>query len=117
MAAAKKKRRDTIVELTRQQRHVSVEVLADQLGVSAQTIRRDINKLCELNILRRRHGGAELFERQLAKEGKAPRTAALPFPRLAFLAHFIMSLGIGIAIGGFTVFMVFLIVNKLLHLI
>ena len=65
MATAKKKRRDTIVELTRQQRHVSVEVLADQLGVSAQTIRRDINKLCELNILRRRHGGAELFERQL----------------------------------------------------
>jgi DeoR family glycerol-3-phosphate regulon repressor len=65
MAAAKKNRREVIVELTRQHRHVSVEVLAGQLGVSAQTIRRDINKLCEQNILRRRHGGAELFERQL----------------------------------------------------
>lgn len=59
----------------------------------------------------------ELFERQLAKAGKTPRTATLPFPRLAFLAHLIMCMGIGIAIGGFTVFMVFLVVNKLLHLI
>lgn len=59
----------------------------------------------------------ELFEHELAKAGKAPRAARLPFPLLATVAHLIVCVGIGSAIGGFAVFMIFLIVNKLLHLI
>ncbi|MEM7168587.1 MAG: DeoR/GlpR family DNA-binding transcription regulator [Pseudomonadota bacterium] len=58
-------RREKIVELTRQRNLVTVEGLSRELVVSAQTVRRDINSLCRANLLRRRHGGAELFERPL----------------------------------------------------
>ena len=44
---------------------VSVDALADALGVSTQTIRRDIDKLCEGDTLRRRHGRVELEEKYL----------------------------------------------------
>ena len=53
------------MQLTRQMKIVSVELLAEKLAVSGQTIRRDINHLGDDNQLRRRHGGAELFEQQL----------------------------------------------------
>lgn len=39
---------------------VSVGALAERLGVSMQTIRRDIDKLCEGDALSRRHGRIEL---------------------------------------------------------
>lgn len=65
MTLRKKQRREQIVTLTRQHKSVSVDELADTMDVSTQTIRRDINHLCKLNVLRRRHGGAELFEQQL----------------------------------------------------
>lgn len=55
-------RRQKIVELSFQQKSVVVDDLAEALGVSAQTVRRDINHLCDINLLRRRHGGAEVFE-------------------------------------------------------
>jgi DeoR family glycerol-3-phosphate regulon repressor len=38
---------------------VTVEALAASHGVSTQTIRKDVNALCEANQLRRRHGGVE----------------------------------------------------------
>lgn len=41
-----------------------VEDLAEAFGVSAHTIRRDINTLCEEAKLRRLHGGAEYMEGQ-----------------------------------------------------
>lgn len=59
----------------------------------------------------------EAFELELAKAGKTPRTARLPFPMLAWLVHLLLCVGMGCAIGAFTVFMVFLVVNKLLHLV
>lgn len=62
MSQKKRNRRQKIVELTLQQKTVSVDDLAETLGVSAQTVRRDINHLCDINLLRRRHGGAEVFE-------------------------------------------------------
>ncbi|MEI8610204.1 DeoR/GlpR family DNA-binding transcription regulator [Enterovibrio sp. Hal110] len=65
MKSKTKARRDQIIELTQDRGNVSVEVLTETLGVSAQTIRRDINQLCSDNLLRRRHGGVERFERQL----------------------------------------------------
>lgn len=55
-------RQNRIVERTRLRSAVSIEELAAEFGVSMQTIRRDINALCDANILRRRHGGAELME-------------------------------------------------------
>ena len=62
MSQKKNTRRQTIVELTLQQKYVAVDDLAQALGVSAQTVRRDINHLCDMNVLRRKHGGAAVFE-------------------------------------------------------
>ncbi|MCG8508129.1 MAG: DeoR/GlpR family DNA-binding transcription regulator [Rhodospirillales bacterium] len=53
-------RRDAIFELVRRRGFVSIEALAVQFGVTSQTIRRDINSLCESNLLVRHHGGAGL---------------------------------------------------------
>lgn len=58
-------RKDQIMELTLERGIVSVGDLAEKLGVSAQTVRRDINQLCRDNLLRRRHGGVERFEKPL----------------------------------------------------
>jgi len=66
-------RQQRIVEMTRRDNLVSVDGLARQFGVSTQTIRRDLNLLCNANILRRRHGGAELLD--------APRNAAYELRR------------------------------------
>ena len=55
-------RRSQILDAARRHRRVSVETLATDLGVSAHTIRRDINALCEEAKLRRLHGGAEYIE-------------------------------------------------------
>jgi DeoR family transcriptional regulator, glycerol-3-phosphate regulon repressor len=60
-------RQQRIVEMTRRDCLVSIDDLAREFGVTPQTIRRDINLLCDANILRRRHGGAEMFD--------APRNA------------------------------------------
>jgi len=58
-------RKDQIMELTLERGIVSVGDLAENLGVSTQTVRRDINQLCRDNLLRRRHGGVERFEKPL----------------------------------------------------
>lgn len=55
-------RRNSIMELARSRGRVMVDDLAEELGVSAHTIRRDINQLCEQSKLRRLHGGAEFIE-------------------------------------------------------
>ncbi|KPP84526.1 MAG: DeoR family transcriptional regulator, glycerol-3-phosphate regulon repressor [Rhodobacteraceae bacterium HLUCCO07] len=39
--------------------HVSIERLAEIYGVSPQTVRRDVNAMCEAGVLRRVHGGVE----------------------------------------------------------
>ncbi len=83
-------RQNQIVERVRERGFVTVEGLAVEFHVSPQTIRRDINALCNLNVLRRRHGGAELLEATVnldygtrevqnarAKEAIARRAAAL----------------------------------------
>ena len=55
-------RRVQILEAARDQGCVMVESLAAELSVSAHTIRRDINALCEEGKLRRIHGGAEFVD-------------------------------------------------------
>jgi DeoR family glycerol-3-phosphate regulon repressor len=53
-------RRQEIIELARRQAFVSIDALAQHFHVTPQTIRRDINELCEQGGLQRVHGGAAL---------------------------------------------------------
>lgn len=53
-------RQHSIIEWVHEQEHVEVEDIAKRFGVTTQTIRRDINKLCEQGLLRRRYGGVSL---------------------------------------------------------
>jgi DeoR family transcriptional regulator, glycerol-3-phosphate regulon repressor len=62
MSKKKQKRRERISEIVLERGAVSVEALAEFLDVSTQTIRRDIDQLCEGDMLRRRHGRVELAE-------------------------------------------------------
>jgi DeoR family glycerol-3-phosphate regulon repressor len=49
-----------ILDLARQQNRVTVEHLASHFAVSLQTIRKDLNQLCDQRLLTRVHGGATL---------------------------------------------------------
>lgn len=49
-----------IIELATQNGFLSTDELSKTFKVTAQTIRRDINELCEKGLLRRYHGGAGL---------------------------------------------------------
>ncbi|MCH8035888.1 MAG: DeoR family transcriptional regulator [Proteobacteria bacterium] len=53
-------RRERILELARRHGFVAIENLARRFAVTTQTIRRDVNQLCEQALLRRYHGGAGL---------------------------------------------------------
>ena len=53
-------RHETIIQLVKDNGFMPIEELANRLNVTPQTIRRDINYLCEENILRRYHGGAAM---------------------------------------------------------
>jgi DeoR family glycerol-3-phosphate regulon repressor len=53
-------RQREILELARRRGFVAIEELAQAFRVTTQTIRRDINQLCGLQLLRRYHGGAGL---------------------------------------------------------
>lgn len=53
-------RQQEILLLVQQQGFVSVETLARNFKVTPQTIRRDINTLCDKQLLTRYHGGAGL---------------------------------------------------------
>ena len=51
-------RQQEIIDLARETGRVSVGELAARFGVSSQTIRKDLNDLCEQRLLDRVHGGA-----------------------------------------------------------
>ena len=53
-------RQQEILNLVQQQGFVSIDTLAQNFNVTPQTIRRDINALCEQQLLTRYHGGAGL---------------------------------------------------------
>ena len=73
-------RQQEIVQLAREQGRVDVESLASRFDVTPQTIRKDLNDLCERGLLQRYHGGAVVASgvanfgyearRQLATEEK-----------------------------------------------
>ena len=52
-------RQAKIADLVRENGFLSVETLSDRFDVSTQTIRRDLNILCNYGLARRRHGGIE----------------------------------------------------------
>jgi DeoR family glycerol-3-phosphate regulon repressor len=53
-------RQTHIVQRAQAEGFVSIEGLAKAFDVTPQTIRRDINTLCELGVMQRHHGGASL---------------------------------------------------------
>ncbi|PKU25755.1 DeoR/GlpR family DNA-binding transcription regulator [Telmatospirillum siberiense] len=54
------RRQANIVQTAQADGFVSIDGLAAALAVTPQTIRRDINMLCEMGLLHRYHGGASL---------------------------------------------------------
>ncbi len=56
-------RQSDITDVARDVGRVSVEDLAERFDVTPQTIRKDLNDLCERRILQRVHGGAVLTTR------------------------------------------------------
>jgi DeoR family glycerol-3-phosphate regulon repressor len=56
--AALNPRQQMLVQLARERGYVTVEELVERLQVTHQTVRRDINFLCDEGILSRFHGGA-----------------------------------------------------------
>ena len=66
-----------IVELIGAAGFLTIEALAERFGVTPQTIRRDVNRLCDRGLLRRRHGSVEL---------------PIPGGNLAYLARQVLNL-------------------------
>lgn len=52
-------RQAQIAELVRQRDFIRVEDLAERFNVTTQTIRRDLNLLCDRGMVRRSHGGVQ----------------------------------------------------------
>jgi len=65
MASKKIRRRDLIQQTVQERGAISVGALAEMLCVSTQTIRRDLDILCDSDNLRRAHGRIELAEDRL----------------------------------------------------
>jgi DeoR/GlpR family transcriptional regulator of sugar metabolism len=55
-------RRDLILDLVRERERVTVESLAQELGTSPETIRRDLTQLASRGVIRKFHGGATSVE-------------------------------------------------------
>lgn len=59
-------RRDLILHLVRERERVTVESLAQELGASPETIRRDLTDLASKGVIRKFHGGATSIEAALS---------------------------------------------------
>lgn len=57
-------RRNRIIEVLKERRFISVIELRDELSVSRETIRRDINRLAAASRLIKTHGGAQSLSRE-----------------------------------------------------
>lgn len=86
LSPAVQARHKSILDIARRTGRVTVEALAEQLEVTPQTIRKDLNELCDRTLLSRVHGGAVITSgvdnleyearRLLAKEEKLAIGAA-----------------------------------------
>jgi len=70
------KRRARIIELLRAEHAASLRDMADALGMSLSTARRDVDYLCETGLLQRTHGGAMLEASGLKTLEPAPEIAS-----------------------------------------
>ncbi len=95
-------RHEKIIQLIRENGFMPIEELAKTLDVTPQTVRRDINQLCEENILRRYHGGAALgssienedyFSRKEKLQGEKAHIADLIAAHIPDNASLFMSIG------------------------
>lgn len=78
MASETSLRHEAILELARQHNQVTVDELAGHFAVSVQTIRKDLNQLCDQRLLTRVHGGATLPSGVENLEYEARRRMAAP---------------------------------------
>src|SRR5215217_6538322 len=78
MASETSLRHEAILELARQHNRVTVDDLAGHFAVSVQTIRKDLNQLCDQRLLTRVHGGATLPSGVENLEYEARRRMAAP---------------------------------------
>lgn len=53
-------RQQEIIEIISQHEYCTIEALSERFNVTTQTIRRDINELCNLGFAQRHHGGVSL---------------------------------------------------------
>jgi len=60
MSSKKRKRQESITTLVLESGAISVGALAERYDVSMQTIRRDVDELCESDMLHRVHGKIKL---------------------------------------------------------
>lgn len=71
-------RQELLLKIARENGFVSIPKTAKQLGISVETIRRDVNDLCKKELLRKVHGGAAPSRSPLAKSRqyavKAPQS-------------------------------------------
>ncbi|RUP00427.1 DeoR/GlpR family DNA-binding transcription regulator [Hyphomicrobium sp.] len=71
-------RRERIEQVVRERERVTVDALAELLGTSRETIRRDLTELAERGRVRKIHGGATLAEPRLSDvEGEGSFQARL----------------------------------------
>ena len=70
-------RQQTILQFARDRGEVQVELLAESFQVTPQTIRRDLNQLCQLRLLQRVHGGAVVYG-GVANLGYSARKRLMP---------------------------------------
>lgn len=96
------KRRAEITEMVRAAGYQSIIDLAEHFAVTEQTIRRDVNQLCDSGLLRRRHGGVELpspntnidyDQRMILNAGAKARIAAEVASRIPDGASIAVSIG------------------------
>jgi len=72
-----KDRRSEIVDFVRTEGKVSVEQMADALGASRETIRRDLAELDRRGLVRKVHGGAVVVEPGDVERGESPFPARM----------------------------------------
>ncbi len=103
MMPARTPRHEKIIELIRENNFMPIDELARVLDVTPQTIRRDINQLCEAGLLRRYHGGAALdgsmesedyFSRQNKRQSGKAHIADILAAQIPDNASLFMSIGI-----------------------
>jgi DeoR family glycerol-3-phosphate regulon repressor len=67
------RRQERILEIVRAKGFATIDSLAEEFGISTQTIRRDIIRLSEASLLQRFHGGAGLPENDQIRLGYQPK--------------------------------------------